>query len=181
MSVTERQTREEGRSLQAHGIRARLPQAWSGRIARRQRDGREQVPPTVQTGNFAIPIDDDGFGTRVTGYLSPGRIAVMLVEYAPDDVLKADEGIYAERGFSRKLQLADFTSRTLQVARPNHLGMQAFFTINENRLGVLYAVLGSSKDSEQPLREAEELLRSFEFASSPEQEDFQPAPGGREP
>lgn len=170
-------------TIEGHGIRARPPDGWSGRLFRRSPEPPDVYPPHIHAGNFAIPVDDSGFGARLTGEVKPGRLSFVYVEYATDDVLRPGEGLYEQWGLPPEITVDDFNAETLLVMRDGHLGMQAFFTVSDTRLGVLYLVLYGHKARDSALKtanyraleEANHLLDSFEFASSPEQEDFRPA------
>lgn len=161
--------------IEGHGIRGRLPPGWSGRLFRPPAVAPDISSPILHSGNFAISIDDTGFGSDLTEHLAPGRVAVVFVEYTADDILRPGEGLYAEYGFPSNLTISDFTSTTLQVFRPEHVGMQSFLTIGPTRLGVLYVVLGSQREAEAALVGANEFLGSLEFASSPTGVDYRPA------
>lgn len=175
MSVT-----AEG-TLEGHGVRGTLPQGWSGRIFRPQMESPDVSTITLHAGNFAIPLDDDGFGTEVTSYLEPGRIAVIYVEYQPDEVLRPNDGMYSAQGTPTELTLEMFGPNVLQVARQGHLGYQDFFSLGTTRIGILYVVLGGAEQSEQALAEANALLGSLEFATTPDADDYRPVRRGDGP
>lgn len=161
--------------VEGHGIRADLPEGWSGRIVRPPDPaGPETSPPFLHAGNFAIPPDGSAFGSTLTEDVTRGRLAMMLVTYAADSALRPGVGLYQERGMPR-ITAADFSARRLQVGRPGHVGHQAFFTISDQRLGVLYVVSGGMP-TEAMLAELNRVIDDLEVASTSEGSNFQKIP-----
>lgn len=165
--------------LQGHGIRGVLPDGWSGRIFRQRPTPPEVAGPSLHAGNFAIPLDDADYGGGdLTGSVSAGRIAVILVEFLADRVLRPNFGLYEPEGLPPALTVADFDPHTLQRGRAGQAGLQRFFTVHHRRLASLYVVAGQGPGMEKAVEEANAFIGSLEFAGSPDTNDYRP-PGRR--
>lgn len=162
--------------LENYGIRAMLPEGWSGRLFRTPMEPPDVSPTVLHAGNFAIPLDDAGFGLDLTSHLEPGMVGFMLVEYAIDDVLRPNEGLYSPQGIRTELTLEMFSPRVLQVMRPGQVGYQDFFSLGSTRIGIIYVVLGGVDEADDALAGVNELLVSLEFATEQDGDDFRSVP-----
>jgi hypothetical protein len=162
--------------VMGHGVGAVVPDGWTGRIFREVLKGPEVCGPTMHVGNFAIPTDDTGFAGRMMSQVSPGRVAMVLQEYLPDDVLKPGVGLYSAEGVPSRFKAADFDAHVLQSIQDGHVGLQRFFTVG-SRLFVFYAVLGKAGGQDDSVvNSLGSIMAGLELASSPTASDYQAAP-----
>jgi hypothetical protein len=143
--------------LSAHGIEARLPAGFEGRIFRRVLPstptptptpraavpgGRAEVTrPVAHFATFALPADVaevGDFGSGVVTLMGPDDIFAVLFEYGPESTERA---LFAHQGMPRMLGPDDFRPMTLRRGLANQSGTQWFFT-ESGRPFTLYAVLG---------------------------------------
>ena len=158
--------------LEAHGIRATLPEGWSGRLFRLPDTPPDRHYPVLHAGNFAIALNDSAFGQTLSADVRPGRVVFMYVEYAVDSALKAGVGLYEDRRLPPILRPEDFGPRSLQLTRPGQVGYQAFLTVSEARLGVIYVVLGTGAEADRLCGEVNKLIDSLEFAPTIDGTEF---------
>lgn len=158
--------------LEAHGIRVSLPEGWSGRLFRLPDTPPDRYFPVLHAGNFAISLNDSAFGQTLAADVRTGRVVFMYVEYAVDDALKAGTGLYQDWTLPPTLRPEDFTPKTLQLGRPGQVGYQAFFTISDARLGVIYIVLGQGAGAERLCGEINQLIDSLEFTPTIDGTEF---------
>ena len=125
-------------TIGAHGIAARLPAGFEGRIFLR--------PPTVgatypiaQFATFPIPDDVGDFGSGAVQLMGPYDVFTTLFEYGPESVGRA---LFARQGRPGTLTANDFSPMTLRRGLPGQSGTQWFFT-EAGRPFSLYAVVGS--------------------------------------
>jgi hypothetical protein len=125
-------------TIGAHGITARLPQGFEGRIFVRP----ASVGVTYPVGQFAtFPIPDDvgDFGSGAVTLMGPSDVFATLFEYGPESVGAA---LFARQGRPSGLTQADFSPMVLRRGIPGQSGTQWFFT-EAGRPFSFYAVLGS--------------------------------------
>jgi hypothetical protein len=125
-------------TIGAHGITARLPEGFEGRIFVRP----STVGPTYPVGQFAtFPIPDDigDFGSGAVSIMGPSDVFATLFEYGPESVGTA---LFARQGRPAVFSETDFSPMTLRRGIPGQSGTQWFFT-ESGRPFSFYAVLGS--------------------------------------
>ena len=125
-------------TIGAHGITARLPDGFEGRIFVRP----ATVGATYPVGQFAtFPIPDDigDFGSGAVAVMGPADVFATLFEYGSESVGTA---LFAQQGRPAALAEADFSPMTLRRGIPGQSGTQWFFT-ESGRPFSFYAVLGS--------------------------------------
>lgn len=124
-------------TIGAHGITARLPAGFEGRIFVRP----ASVGVTYPVGQFAtFPIPDDigDFGSGAVTVMGPSDVFATLFEYGPESVGTA---LFAQQGRPVSLTAAHFSPMTLRRGIPGQSGTQWFFT-ESGRPFSFYAVLG---------------------------------------
>jgi len=124
--------------LQAHGIAARLPGGFEGRIFRRPVLGDEVPRPVAHFATFALPADVGDFGGGAVTLMGPDDIFAVLFEYGPESVGTA---LFARQGMPRRLGPDDFRPAVLRRGLGAQSGTQWFF-VEQGRPFTLYAVLG---------------------------------------
>ncbi len=125
-------------TIGAHGITARLPDGFEGRIFVRP----AHVGVTYPVGQFAtFPIPDDigDFGSGAVTTMGPADVFATLFEYGPESIGTA---LFSQQGRPAALSEADFSPMTLRRGLPGQSGTQWFFT-ESGRPFSFYAVLGS--------------------------------------
>jgi hypothetical protein len=125
--------------LEAHGIRARLPLGFEGRIFRRQASGDEVTWPVAQFASVPLPPETSDFGAGAVTSMGSTDVLVVLFEYGPESLGRA---LFDRQGMPRRLGPDHFRPYTLRRGLGDHSGTQWFFTEN-GRPFTLYAVLGS--------------------------------------
>jgi hypothetical protein len=125
-------------TIRAHGIAARLPNGFEGRIfVRPPTIGRTY--PVAQFATFPIPDDIGDFGSGGVTLMSTNDVFATLFEYGPESVGTA---LFARQGRPAALSTDHFTPSILRRALPGQSGTQWFFT-EAGRPFSFYAVLGS--------------------------------------
>jgi hypothetical protein len=122
----------------AHGITARLPEGFEGRIFVRSAPVGVTYP-VAQFATFPIPDDIGDFGSGAVTLMGPGDVFATLFEYGPESLGTA---LFARQGRPTALTPADFSPTTLRRGLPGQSGTQWFFT-ESGRPFAFYAVLGS--------------------------------------
>ncbi|MDQ6777918.1 MAG: hypothetical protein M3071_17295 [Actinomycetota bacterium] len=126
-------------TIEAHGIAAKLPPGWSGRIFRLAGGGA-----TLHAGTFTLPSDASTFGDASTAAIPVGGSFLALTEYLlGTGRLEPGTGLFAPRRFPRPLDPASFSPRKLAHARPGHSATQHFFTAAGRPL-CLYVVIAAA-------------------------------------
>lgn len=138
-------------TLDAEGLRVRLPSRWEGEVRtargldadavarRRAAVGRgPAMAPTAHLANFALPTDRGDFGSGAVETMTSGGAFVALVEYGPRELGTA---LFARDGLPRGLRPRDFHPRALQRTIDGQCGLQVFAT-EAGRPFSLYVVLG---------------------------------------
>ena len=101
-------------TIGAHGITARLPDGFEGRIFVRP----ATVGMTYPVGQFAtFPIPDDigDFGSGAVTLMGPSDVFASLFEYGPESVGTA---LFARQGRPTGFSEADFSPMTLRRGIP---------------------------------------------------------------
>ena len=144
-------------TIGAHGITARLPAGFEGRIFVRP----ATVGVTYPVGQFAtFPIPDDigDFGSGAVTLMGPSDVFATLFEYGPESVGKA---LFARQGRPDVLSESDFSPMTLRRGIPGQSGTQWFFT-ESGRPFAFYAVLGSHSQRAALVPHVNTLLSSLD-------------------
>ena len=143
-------------TIGAHGITARLPAGFEGRIFVRP----ATVGVTYPVGQFAtFPIPDDigDFGSGAVTLMGPSDVFSTLFEYGPESVGTA---LFARQGRPDALSESDFSPMTLRRGIPGQSGTQWFFT-ESGRPFAFYAVLGSHSQRAALVPHVNTLLSSL--------------------
>ncbi len=125
-------------TIAAHGITARLPGGFEGRIFVRP-PVHGPTYPVAHFASFAIPDDIGDFGSGAVQLMSPPDVFATLFEYGPESVGRA---LFARQGRPTTFTDSDFSPMRLRRGIPGQSGTQYFFT-EGGRPFSLYAVLGS--------------------------------------
>ena len=125
-------------TIGAHGITARLPAGFEGRIFVRP-SAVGATYPVAQFATFPIPDDVGDFGSGAVNLMGPYDVFTTLFEYGPESLGKA---LFTRQGRPSVLSPGDFSPTTLRRGLPGQSGTQWFFT-EGGRPFSLYAVLGS--------------------------------------
>jgi hypothetical protein len=147
-------------TLEAHGLRARLPAGFEGRIFRRPGSGHEQPRPVAHFATVALPPETSDFGGGLVTTLSETDVFVVLFEYGPESLGQA---LFASPGLPRRLLAEHFRPYTLRRGLGGQSGTQWFFTEN-GRPFTLYAVLGSHARRHSLVAPVNSLLHHLEVA-----------------
>jgi hypothetical protein len=125
-------------TIGAHGIMARLPAGFEGRIFVRQA-GVGTAYPVAQFATFPIPDDSGDFGSGAVTLMGPQDVFACLFEYGPESVGTA---LFSQQGRPALLAPDDFSPVRLRRGLVGQSGTQWFFT-EAGRPFSFYAVLGS--------------------------------------
>ncbi len=124
--------------IRAHGIVARLPSGFEGRIFVR--------PPTVGTSypvgqfsTFPLPDDIGDFGSGAVNLMGVDDVFATLFEFGPESLGTA---LFSHQGRPTAFTPGDFSPVRLRRGLPGQSGTQWFFT-EAGRPFSFYAVLGS--------------------------------------
>ncbi len=156
-------------TIRAHGIVARLPNGFEGRIfVRPAAVGRTY--PVGQFATFPIPDDIGDFGSGAVNLMGPGDIFASLFEYGPESLGTA---LFSRQGRPAVLTSEDFSPVRLRRGLPGQSGTQWFFT-ELGRPFSFYAVLGSHLRREILVPGVNALISSVGIAAA--ETTAQPAP-----
>jgi len=125
--------------LRAHGIDARLPAGFEGRIFRRAAAHGSVSRPVAHFATFPLPAGVGDFGNGAVTAMGPDDVLVVLFEYGPESVGTA---LFARQGMPTSLEPGHFSPITLRRGLGGQSGTQWFF-VEQGRPFTLYAVLGS--------------------------------------
>ncbi len=125
-------------SIGAHGISARLPDGFEGRIFVRPAVVGSTYP-VAQFATFPLPDDTGDFGSGAVSVMGHADVFATLFEYGPESLGTA---LFARQGRPPALTAADFSPTVLRRGIPGQSGTQWFFT-EAGRPFSFYAVLGS--------------------------------------
>jgi hypothetical protein len=126
-------------TIQAHGITARLPAGFEGRIFIRPTVGQGVPYPVAHFATFPLPDDVGDFGSGAVTLMGPSDVFATLFEYGPESVGTV---LFARQGRPMSLTPADFRRTILRRALGGQAGTQWFFT-EAGRPFSFYAVLGN--------------------------------------
>jgi len=147
-------------TLEAHGIRARLPAGFEGRIFRRRAIGDEVPRPVAHFATVPLSPDTSDFGGGLVSNLRTTDLFVVLFEYGPESLGRP---LFATRGMPRRLETHHFRPYTLRRGLGGQSGSQWFFT-ERGRPFTLYAVLGSHARRHSLVAPLNSLLHHLEVA-----------------
>jgi hypothetical protein len=156
-------------TIRAHGIVARLPNGFEGRIFVR--------PPTLGTSNpvaqfatFPLPDDIGDFGSGAVNLMGAEDVFATLFEFGPESLGTA---LFSQQGRPTAFTSADFSPVRLRRGLPGQSGTQWFFT-EAGRPFSFYAVLGSHLRRELLVPGVNALISSLVI--SPSTTTTQPPP-----
>jgi hypothetical protein len=144
-------------TIQAHGITARLPSGFEGRIFIRTTVGEGVSYPVAHFATFPLPDDVGDFGSGAVTLMRPSDVFATLFEYGPESLGTV---LFARQGRPTSLSPADFRRTVLRRALPGQAGTQWFFTEVERPFS-FYAVLGSQALAPQLVPLVNQLLVSL--------------------
>lgn len=157
-------------TLQAEGLRLRLPDRWEGEVRtgrgldadavtrRRASVGRgPAMAPAAHLANFALPPNRGDFGSGAVETMTDSGAFVALVEYG---VQEAGTALFGRHGLPRRVRPGDFRTRGLQRTIAGHCGLQVFAT-EGGRAFSLYVVLGRARHLGGLVDEVNEVLGSI--------------------
>ena len=98
-------------TLRAHGIEARLPNAFEGRIFIRPRVANEVPFPVAHFATFALPGQVADFGGGAVTLMGPNDVFAVLFEYGPESI---GTRLFARQGMPRVLSVDDFRPNLLR-------------------------------------------------------------------
>jgi hypothetical protein len=143
-------------TMGAHGIVARLPDGFEGRIfVRPPAVGRTY--PVAQFATFPIPDDVGDFGSGAVNLMGPTDVFATLFEYGPESVGTV---LFARQGRPTAFSPDDFSPVLLRRGLVGQSGTQWFFT-EAGRPFSFYAVLGSHGLRAQLVPRVNALLTSL--------------------
>ncbi|MGD0747153.1 MAG: hypothetical protein ABSB68_05035 [Acidimicrobiales bacterium] len=125
-------------TIGAHGIVARLPAGFEGRIFVRP-SALGSTYPVAQFGTFPLPDDIGDFGSGAVNLMGPEDVFATLFEYGPESLGTA---LFARPGRPASFAPDDFSPIVLRRGLVGQSGTQWFFT-EAGRPFSFYAVLGS--------------------------------------
>jgi hypothetical protein len=158
-------------TMGAHGIVARLPDGFEGRIFVRP-PAVGTTYPVAQFATFPIPDDVGDFGSGAVNLMGPTDVFATLFEYGPESVGTV---LFARQGRPTAFSPDDFSPVLLRRGLVGQSGTQWFFT-EAGRPFSFYAVLGSHGLRAQLVPRVNALLTSL--ALSPATPAFPtPRPG----
>ena len=143
-------------SIGAHGIGARLPDGFEGRIFVRPA-AVGTTYPVAQFATFPLPDDIGDFGGGAVNLMAPDDIFATLFEYGPESVGTA---LFARQGRPSAFSPGDFSPIVLRRGLVGQSGTQWFFT-EAGRPFSFYAVLGNHALRGQLVPRVNTLLASL--------------------
>jgi hypothetical protein len=143
-------------TIGAHGITARLPAGFEGRIFVRQA-GVGTAYPVAQFATFPIPDDVGDFGSGAVTVMGPQDVFACLFEYGPESVGTA---LFSQQRRPAVLGPDDFSPVRLRRGLVGQSGTQWFFT-EAGRPFSFYAVLGSHALREALVPRVNSLIASL--------------------
>lgn len=143
-------------TIRAHGIAARLPTRFEGRIFIRPAPVGMSYP-VGQFATFPLPDDIGDFGGGAVTLMGPDDIFATLFEYGPESVGTA---LFRAQGRPSAFSTDNFSPMRLRRGIPGQSGTQRFFT-EAGRPFSFYAVLGSHVRRESLVPRVNELISSL--------------------
>ena len=125
-------------TIGAHGIVARLPDGFEGRIFVRP-PALGATYPVAQIATFPLPDDIGDFGSGAVNLMGSEDVFATLFEYGPESLGAA---LFARQGRPETFSPDDFSPIVLRRGLVGQSGTQWFFT-EAGRPFSFYAVLGS--------------------------------------
>jgi hypothetical protein len=150
-------------TLQAHGIEARLPNGFEGRIFIRPRLADEITYPVAHFASFPLPNQVGDFGGGAVTLMGPNDIFAVLFEYGPESV---GTRLFERQGMPRSLSIDNFRPNLLRRGIGGQSGTQWFFTESQ-RPFTFYAVLGSHVRRSALVPQVNTLLSSLLVSPQP--------------
>lgn len=147
-------------TIQAHGITARLPTGFEGRIFVRSTVGEGVSYPVAHFATFPLPDDVGDFGSGAVTLMGATDVFATLFEYGPESVGTV---LFGRQGRPVSLTTADFRRTVLRRALGGQAGTQWFFT-EAGRPFSFYAVLGSQALASQLVPLVNQLLASLSLS-----------------
>lgn len=148
--------------VEAHGIHARLPAGWSGRVFSRA-DG----VATLHAGDFPLALPDGEFGDASTGRMPVPGAFLALTEYRPGAGLEAGRGLFAGRRLPLPLDPSAFSATRLAHPRPHQVGSQHFLTLARRPFCLYVVVAGPRSARRGRLLAIDRVLRTLRIAPRP--------------
>lgn len=142
------------RTLSAHGLHARLPLGFEGRIHRHQPDAGDHTYAVGQFATFALPATTADFGNGAVQLMTTRDVFAVLLEYGPESVGRK---LFAEQRMPRRFEPGHFSRHMARDGTGLHSATQRFFVEN-GRPFTLYVVLGSHLGRRRFLEPLHELL-----------------------
>jgi hypothetical protein len=147
-------------TISAHGITARLPAGFEGRIFVRPTIGPIVSYPVAHFATFPLPNDIGDFGSGAVNLMGAYDVFATLFEYGPESV---GTRLFARPGRPAGLSPADFRPTLLRRGLSGQAGTQWFFT-EAGRPFSFYAVLGNQANGPQLVPLVNQLLSSLSLS-----------------
>ena len=148
------------------GITVDLPAGWEADFYRRNAAFAplaEGHAPEVTTtiahfANWPLPNERGDFGGGAVELMRLDDILIVLFEYG-----EAERGtaLFSSTTVPWPLRAADFDANRLQRPLPGQAGLQQFFSSASGRPFCLFVVLGSGRDAEALVTQANEVLSTL--------------------
>jgi len=148
-------------TIAAHGLTARLPGGFEGRIFVRP-PVHGPTYPVAHFASFAIPDDIGDFGSGAVQLMGTTDVFATLFEYGPESVGRV---LFARQGRPTTFAESDFSPMRLRRGIPGQSGTQCFFT-EGGRPFSLYAVLGSHAMRRVLVPRVNEVLGCFTVSAA---------------
>jgi hypothetical protein len=149
--------------LSKDGISVDLPRGWEGRAFVPAVPAPELAYPVLHAATFALPSDDSSFGGGLARAMGAEGTMFSLVEFDP---ALAGEKLFRQDRLPIVLRPAELSPSALQVPRPGHAGVQRFFA-EFGRAFCLYAIVGSSRDRSDRVRQLNRVLGTLRIDPLP--------------
>ncbi len=157
-------------TIGAHGIVARLPAGFEGRIFVRQSTVGTTYP-VAQFATFPLPDNIGDFGSGAVTLMGPRDVFACLFEYGPESVGTA---LFAPQGRPAVFSPNDFSPFRLRRGLVGQSGTQWFFT-EAGRPFSFYAVLGSHALRDSLVPKVNSLISSLTLSqTAPDVPDSKP-------
>jgi len=143
-------------TIGAHGIVARLPDGFEGRIFVRP-SALGSTYPVAQFATFPLPDDIGDFGSGAVNLMGSEDVFATLFEYGPESLGTA---LFARQSRPDTFSPDDFSPIVLRRGLVGQSGTQWFFT-EAGRPFSFYAVLGSHALRDRLVPRVNTLLTSL--------------------
>jgi hypothetical protein len=148
-------------TISAHGIAARLPGGFEGRIYVRPSAVGVSYP-VGQFATFPLPDDIGDFGSGAVSLMGSDDVFATLFEYGPESLGTV---LFKQEGRPGALLQEDFSPVRLRRGIPGQSGVQLFFT-EAGRPFSFYAVLGNHLRRDLLIPGVNALLSALAIAPS---------------